>query len=109
MLAYILDDVTDPDKEYLQDTFIASMYYAHEIRNIVAAEQYSSCERIRNRYIGALFENTIACVDDDVRGIHHPQDTTQGRSKQQLITNSMGKLDHQSHTSRLYQHTSRLN
>ena len=38
MLAYILDHVTDSNKEYIQGLFIANMYYAYEIRNAVATK-----------------------------------------------------------------------
>ena len=105
MLACILDIVMDPDNQYVQDILIANMYYASEIRQHVASERYCQGEDIRNRYKGALFEHSIARIDALIRRNH--QDTTQGRNEQ-LVINSMGKLDHQSHTSRLDQHTSRL-
>ena len=59
MLAYIIDYVTDPNKEYVQDIVIANMYYTYEIRDIVAFNRYSPCVRIRNRHTGTLFEHSI--------------------------------------------------
>ena len=103
MLAYILDSATDSDHKYAQDILIANMYYASEIRLQVEREQHCHNKDIQNQYKGALFENNIACIDAIIRR----NDTTQGRSEQ-LVINTMGRLDHQSHTSRLDQHTSRL-
>jgi len=96
MLAFILDDMTDSDKEYVQDICIAKMYYAYEIKNSVASERYSPCERIRGGFIGGLFGNSIARIDADIRRNLLRHNSTQGRSEQQLTINSMGKLDHQS-------------
>mmetsp|Transcript_30728 Transcript_30728/g.34399 ORF Transcript_30728/g.34399 Transcript_30728/m.34399 type:complete len:939 (-) Transcript_30728:336-3152(-) len=106
MIAYILDSATDSDHKYAQDILIANMYYASEIRRQVEIEQHCNSEDVRNQYKGALFEHTIARIDAIIRRNHH-HDTTQGRNEQ-LAINSMGKLDHQSHTTRLVQHTSRL-
>ena len=74
MLAYILIHATDHGKEYVQDIVIANMYYAYEIRNIVASEQYSPCERIRNRHTDALFEHSITRIDANI--CQNYQDTT---------------------------------
>lgn len=74
MLAYILEYVTDPNKEYVQDIFIANMCYAYEIRNFVASKRYSPCERIRNRHTDALFEHSITRIDANI--CQNYQDTT---------------------------------
>ena len=103
MLTYILGYMTDLDKEYVQDILIANMYYASEIRQQVASKRYCQGKDIRNRHKGALFENSIARIDAIICRNH--QDTSQGRNKQ-LAINSIRKLDYQSHTSGLNQHTS---
>ena len=60
MLAYILEYVIDPNKEYVQDIFIANICYAYEIRHIVASKLYSPCERVRNRV------HSVACIDANI-------------------------------------------
>ena len=79
MLAYILDYVTDADKEYVQDILIANMYYVSENRQHVASKQYCQGDDVRNRHKGAQFENNIVCIDAIICQNH--QDTTQGRNE----------------------------
>ena len=103
MLAYILDYATDPNHKYVQDILKVNIYYAFEIRLQVASKRHRQGEDVQNRHKGALFENSIARIDAIICQNH--QDTTQGR-KEQLDINSLGRLDHQSHTCRLNQQTS---
>ena len=104
MLAYILDYATNPAHKYVQDILIANMYYASEIRLQVASERHSQSEHVQNQYKG-LFEYNIDRIDTIICRNYHA--TTPERDKQ-LGINSIARLDHQSHTSRLNQHTSRL-
>ena len=106
MLAYIHDSATDPDHKYDQDILIANMYYASEIRQQVELEQHCHSEDAQNQYKGAPFENNITCIDAIICRDHH-HNSTQEPSKQ-LAINTIGRIDHQSHTSRLNQHTLRL-
>ena len=105
MLASILDSATDPNHKYTQYILIANMYFASEIRQQVEIERHCHSADVQNQYKGALFEHNIAHIDAIICQNHHY--STQEQSKQ-LAINTIGRLDHQSHTSRLNQYTSRL-
>ena len=81
------------------------MYFSSEIRQQVEIERHCHSVDVQNQYTGALFEHNITRIDAIICRNHH--NSIQERSKH-LAINTIGRLDHQSHTSRINQHTSRI-